>query len=135
MKRFRFERAMIAAAAVGLLASTTALAGLLQDMAVTIDEVARSASGSLGFVRNSSDRVQYIGCEPGSGGFGSTCYARNTAGVTRTCVTADPDVMNTIASLNGDSHLIFYWDQFGQCTAVYVSIESFSAPKDPGITR
>lgn len=131
MKRFRFERVMIAAAAVGLLASTTALAGMLQELPVVIDDAALSASGSLGSVHNSSDRTQYIGCNLGR--FGGHCYAQNTAGVTRSCVTQDPDVMNTIASLNGDSHLIFYWDQSGTCTAVYVSIESFSAPKEPGL--
>jgi hypothetical protein len=131
MKRFRFERAMIAAAAVGLLASTTALAGMLLELPVVIDDAALSASGSLGNVRNSHDRTQYIGCSLNrSSGF---CSAKNAAGVTRTCVTGDPDVINTIASLNDDSHLIFYWDQSGTCTAVYVSIESFSAPKEPGL--
>jgi hypothetical protein len=133
MKRFRFERATIAAAAVGLFASTSALAGMLLELPVVIDDATLSVSGSLGNVHNSSDRTQYIGCSLTSG-FGGQCYARNTAGVTRSCVTQDPDVINAIASLNGNSHLIFYWNQSGMCTSVYVSIESFSAPKEPGIT-
>jgi hypothetical protein len=132
MKRFRFERAMIAAAAVGLLASTSALAGMLLELPVVIDDATLSASGSLGNVRNSSDRTQYISCELNSD-FGGRCFAANTAGVTRSCITGDPDVMNTIAALNGDSYLIFYWNESGTCTSVYVSVESFSAPKEPGI--
>lgn len=132
MKRVRFERAMIAAAAAGLLASTSAPAGMIQDQAVTIDDASQSATGSLGFVHNSSDRVQYIGCELGFN-FGGRCVARNTAGTTRICFTRDPEVMGTISALNGDSYLTFYWDQSGTCTSVYVSVESFSVSKNPSM--
>lgn len=132
MKRVRFERAMIAAAAAGLLASTSAPAGMIQDQAVTIDDADHSATGSLGFVHNSSDRVQYIGCRLGFN-LGGRCFARNTAGVTQACFTRDPEIMATIGALNGDSYLTFKWDQNGACTAVYVSIESFSVSKNPSI--
>lgn len=106
---------------------------MIQDQAVSIDDAARSAVGSLGFVRDSSDRMQYIGCQLGFS-LGGQCFARNTAGVTRTCFTRDPDLMGTIAALNGDSYLTFYWDQSGTCTGIYVSVESFSVSKNPGST-
>jgi hypothetical protein len=131
MKRFRFRRAAIAAAAVGLLASTAAFAGHLSGQSVVISDGQRLANGDLGFVHNSSDRVQYIGCQLGTG-FGY-CYAMNKAGINRTCFTFDPAMISTLRSLKSDSYLVFKWNDSGACTNVSVLNGSHAAPKQPGM--
>lgn len=131
MKRFRFRRAAIAAASVGLLASASAFAGQLVGQPVAILDSNHQASGDLGFVHNSSDRVQYIGCQLG-GGFGY-CYAMNSAGVNRTCITSDPAKISIMRSLKSDSTLVFFWNDSGTCTSVSVSNSSVYSPKKLGM--
>jgi len=130
MKRFRFRRAAIAAASVGLLASTSAFAGQLSGQSVVVVDSQRVAFGDLGFVHNSSDRVEYIGCQLG-GGFGY-CYAMDSAGINRTCFTFDPAKIRTLRSLKSDSYLLFEWDDSGTCTIVQVINDSSSPPMKPG---
>lgn len=132
MNRFKFRRAVIAAASVGLLASTSAFAGRLQGQAVVIVDSDRFANGDLGFVHNSSNRVEYLGCQLG-GGFGY-CYAQNSAGKVRNCFTFDPAMISTLRSLKSDSSLFFYWNDSGVCTNVWVINQSSLSPKKPGMT-
>jgi hypothetical protein len=131
MKRFRFRRAAIATVSVGLLASTSAFAGQLSGQSVVIFDANHLANGDLGFVHNSSDRVQYIGCQLG-GGFGY-CYAMNSAGINRTCFTFDPTMISTLRSLKSDSYLIFHWNDSGTCTGVQVINDSSPAPMKAGM--
>jgi hypothetical protein len=131
MKRFRFRRAAIAAASVGLLASTLAFAGQLSGQHVVIFDPNHLANGDLGYVHNSSDRVEYIGCQLG-GGFGY-CYAMNSDGISRTCFTVDPATIRAIRSLKSDSYLVFVWDDSGTCTNVYVDNGSITEPKKLGM--
>ena len=75
--------------------------------------------------------MEYIGCQLG-GGFGY-CYAMNSAGINRTCITFDPAKISTMRSLKSDSYLLFYWDDSGTCTSVQVINDSTSEPKKPGM--
>jgi hypothetical protein len=127
MKRFRFDWAMIASASVGLFASASALAGFHTGQAVVIVDDDRLANGDLGYVHNTADKNEYIGCEVyGDWGY---CYAMNTAGTYRACATSDPDMVSTIRSLQSDSYLSFWWSDSGYCSSITVRTESMTEPK------
>jgi len=85
------------------------------------------ASGDLGYVRNTPDTVQYIGCQ--SSQSSGSCWAKNAAGEYKTCVTSDAAMLAVIRSLNGDGHLMFGWNGDGSCREVRVTHDSRYAPK------
>ncbi|HEV7609823.1 MAG TPA: hypothetical protein VGO61_20985 [Steroidobacteraceae bacterium] len=85
------------------------------------------ATGDLGYVRNTPDTVQYIGCQVA--GTAGVCMARNSAGVIHTCSTTDPGMMDAMRALNGDSFLVFAWNTDGTCKVVQVQNDSRLAPK------
>jgi hypothetical protein len=127
MKRIRFDWAMVASASVGLLASASALAGFHSGQAVVIIDAYHLVNGDLGYVHNTSDPNELIGCQNyGDSGY---CYARNTAGIYRACSTSDPALVRAIRSLQSDSYLIFYWSDSGYCTNIYVETDSTTVPK------
>jgi len=127
MNRFKLRLTSIACVSLGLLASTSAMAGFKTAQSVVISDLYQFANGMLGQVRNSSDTTQYIGCATWSGlGY---CYAVNSAGVSRSCSTSDADMLATIRSLSSDSSLMFYWNSSGQCTFVEVDTSSDAPPK------
>jgi len=126
----------ITAAAVGLLSvlglAATASAGQKQAVAVTIWPGAfiTVAYGSLGTARDSADLNQMIGCL--SQGSSATCWATNAAGTTVSCSTANAADLAAIHSMNGDSYLLFAWENgTGNCEWVYVRNQSNYAPKLP----
>ena len=114
-----------------LAASATAFAGFQTGQSVVIVDSSRLANGDLGYIFNSPDRSQYIGCYSYNTGTGSagSCFAQNTAGLYRSCYTDDANMIATIRSLGTDSYLIFYWDTNGRCTLVEVENDSTTAPK------
>jgi hypothetical protein len=129
MKRFRLGWVVIAPALAGLLVSTLVLAGFKAAQDVVISDSSQFANGMLGYVRNTSDTTQYVGCEAfGTSGY---CFALNSAGTYRTCVTSDSNLVANIRSLNSDSYLLFYWNSNGQCTDVVVQNSSYTPPKGP----
>jgi hypothetical protein len=107
--------------------SATAFAGMKTGQPVVINDGSRFANGELGYVRNTPDSVQYIGCTI-KGNAGS-CTARNAAGTTRSCSTTDAKWLSTIAAVNGDSYLYFRWDTEGKCNLIIVENHSTPAPK------
>jgi hypothetical protein len=115
----------IAIAIAGL--STTAWAGFHTAQQVVISDPGMFANGDLGYVHNTADLTQYIGCS--SYGTSASCMARNLAGVLRSCSTANPSMLAAIHSLNGDSHLYFGWNAAGQCTFVNVRNASYTEEK------
>ena len=122
----RFCRAatlVVAAAAI----STTAFAGFKSGQQVVIIDGSKFANADLGYVRNTGDSTQYIGCEV-SGDVGY-CTARNRDGLTRSCSTSVAKWVNTIRALNGDSYLYFKWDTNGNCVNISVENTSTTAPK------
>jgi hypothetical protein len=110
----------------------TALAGHKVNSPVIVDLADRSAQGSLGSARNSTDTFQHIGCEVTSATWGHqvTCAARDAAGVTASCVNlVDDGMRDTVRAMNGDSYLVFRLDEIGQCTQITVRNRSELAPK------
>ena len=113
----------------GLFASTAAMAGLQTGKPVVINDSGMVANGELGYVRNTPDRTQYIGCTSSSNNV-ANCFAVDINGISRTCVTTNPSFLATIRSLNGDSYLVFYWSPTtGQCTSVEAVNDSTTTPK------
>jgi len=129
MKRFTLGLVMMASTSVGLLASTSVLAGFKTAQQVFIFDAGQFANGNLGYARNTSDATQSIGCW--NDGTTGHCYAANSAGIYRQCSTSDPGMLAAIRSLNGDSYLLFYWNSGGQCTYIQVENSSSTTPKGP----
>ena len=116
---------LIAIAALGI--GVAAHAGFHTAQAVVISDPGMFANGDLGYVHNTPDLIQYIGCT--SYGTNANCMARNLAGVTRSCSTANAAHLAAIHSLNGDSHLYFGWNAAGSCTFVNVRNASYTEEK------
>ena len=125
MKRRKLGFVAGALAVLGL--SATAFAGFHQGQQVVIIDASSFANGDLGYVFNTPDAIQYIGCVTSGGS--AQCYARNLAGLSRSCSTANPTLLEAIHALNGDSYLIFGWNAAGQCTFINVSNTSLTVPK------
>jgi hypothetical protein len=126
MKAFS-HRIFAIALTLGMCAS--AFAGNKNSVEVSINTVGPKpyATGHLGYVRNTPDQVQYIGCQV-STTLGS-CYAVNSAGFAASCSTTDPATLELIRSLKGDSGLYFRWDANGNCMSILVRNDSMVAPK------
>jgi hypothetical protein len=117
---------------MGLL-SSSAYAGLHEWEQVTINDSMKSASGSIGAVRNSADGTQYIGCDVvlWNGSFHGRevhCYARDQFGNTRDCRTRDGDAVSVAASITSDSRLQFNWSG-SNCEQIQVRNSSTWEPK------
>ncbi len=109
--------------------AASAFAGLKQTYEVYFgtNPLKPYADGDLGAARNSADGQQYIGCEATA--TSGDCYAVNSVGVYRSCVTTDPAQLAVIRSLHGDGHLFFTWDTSGNCVTIRVRYDSLSPPK------
>jgi hypothetical protein len=120
----RISLTLFAAAAL----SGSALAGFQTEQQVVMSDAQMMANGDVGYVHNTSDDVQYIGClVAGDEGY---CFARRQDGVVRTCWSNDPRWVTTMAAVSSDSYLIFYWNTAGYCTGMTVRNESVTAPKN-----
>lgn len=107
--------------------SASALAGFRTGQQVVMSEENQFANGDLGYVHQTSDDVQYIGCfVAGDAGY---CFARTPAGVTRSCWSDEPRWVNAMAGVSKDTYLIFYWDAGGYCTYISARNGSTGAPE------
>jgi hypothetical protein len=79
--------------------AVSASAGTKTNTGVLINDSIGYASGSLDSARNSADTMQYINCEMYASG-NIQCKARNSAGVQRTCSTANTDFVKTVQMIN-----------------------------------
>jgi hypothetical protein len=104
------------------MAGVAAVAGEQLAREVTYDAIKPFVSGDLGYVRNTPDTVQYLGCF--INGASAICQARNSAGLAKSCITTDPDKVNALRSLNGDSRLAFGWNADGTCSSIIVYNDS-----------
>ena len=120
------KRTLLTVLAAGLL-SATALAGMKTGQPVVIMDASKFANGELGYVRNTADTVQYIGCT--TKGDAGSCTARNSAGLTRSCSSTEARWVNTMRAVSGDTYLYFKWDADGKCVMVIVDNNSTPAPK------
>jgi hypothetical protein len=120
---------------VGIIAAScvaaAALAGAKYAGPTTIYTDFNLARGQLGYTYNSSNTTEAIGCTTdSSGGFTyAYCWAMDAFGTYRGCLATDPQLIDTIRALNGDSQLNFNWDAAGICTRISVDQFSYSDPK------
>ena len=124
----RMTKGFAAGAALLLGVSATAFAGFHQAQQVVIIDASSFANGDLGYVHNTPDSIQYIGCT--TSGSSASCFARNLAGLSRSCSTSNPTMLAALHALNGDSYLIFGWNPSGQCTFISVHNGSLTAQKN-----
>jgi hypothetical protein len=96
--------------------SASAFAGFRTAQQVVMSDEKKLANGDLGYVHQTSDDVQYIGCfVAGDEGY---CFARNLAGDTRSCWSNEAKWVSAMAAVGSDTHLTFYWNDGGYCTFV-----------------
>jgi hypothetical protein len=132
MKRISMVLGLVAVAS---LVGVKAFAGYRWGSPVIIDTTNRSAQGTMGTVRASSDSVQSIGCavraSAGNPNATVNCYATDAAGNSVQCFASDPIFAQAASAMTDDSHLVFKWNGSGTCT--YLSVENYSsnAPIQP----
>jgi hypothetical protein len=119
-----------------LLAGTGALAGskIVRNVYVSSSTGGGYAYGSLGNARTSSDTVQYIGCTTSSGSAGDvamTCFAKSSSGITGSCTSSVPALVEDARSVTADAYIDFRWDGAGKCLQLTVSHASHYQPTVP----
>jgi hypothetical protein len=124
--------------AVLLLGSSPAMAGLVQPapVSVTLFSIGGGrASGDMATARFSKDSVAFIGCGvrriysiDGSFGVFGFCEARTSSGVTGTCFSQDPALIESLASISDYSFIVFSWNASGACTSIGNSTQSVYLP-------
>jgi hypothetical protein len=88
------------------------------------------AAGNLGDVYNSADGVQYIGCSAYAGGVFCSAGAANGKEQLY-CSSYDPALVPVALSVNSDTLLQFFVDEYGTCLDIRVWKYSAYAPKAP----
>src|SRR4029453_4551548 len=114
--------------AVLLLGSSAALAGLVEPAPVSVTLFSTGggrASGDMVTARFSKDAVAFLGCGvrriyslDGTFGVFGFCGARTSSGVTGTCFSEDPALIESLASISDYSFITFTWDATGTCTSI-----------------
>src|SRR5215510_6046183 len=108
----------------GTLLATAALAGRQNPVTVDIvdtwdpvNEVGRTATGTLGGAYNSANNIEYVGCSLHTvvQGNYARCFARNAANVYRSCFTWNPAQIDIIREIRSDSQILFQWNEDGSC--------------------
>ncbi len=128
------SRPAILGAVAMLLVTGAAYGGYRVNYATMAVPASSYASGQLANARASSNNVERLSCSASAlPGYGyASCYARNAAGTSVSCLTDDPGMVNLISSVKGDSELYFEWNpSTGRCTMIMVSNGSSYAPKQP----
>jgi hypothetical protein len=97
MKAFS-HRTPAAVLAMSALAAT-AFAGDKYSQEVYFSIKYAYASGSLGFVRNTPDTVQFIGCTVTE--TVGVCFARDSTGVLHGCSSTDAGMVDAMRAING----------------------------------
>jgi hypothetical protein len=116
---------MLAALAVSTAFGGIALAGYhWPGDQVMIDNVARTAQGTMGTVRASSDNVQRIGCvlfaSTGDSSAHVQCFATDATGNAIQCGVDATSFAQAAGAITGSSHIIFHWDATNTCTFLSV---------------
>ncbi len=107
--------------------SASAFAGFQTGQQVVMSDAKKLANADLGYVHQTTDNVQYVGCfVAGNAGY---CFAQNRLGVARSCWSDDPKWVKVMSAVSKDSYLVFYWDDAGYCTSVSVRNGSTGVPK------
>jgi hypothetical protein len=107
--------------------SATALAGFRTGQQVVMMDQQKMVNGDVGYVHQSADDVQYIGCF--TAGYAGYCFASNRDGVTRSCWSDEPRWVNAMSAVGRDTYLVFYYDDAGYCTYVSARNGSVGEPR------
>jgi hypothetical protein len=86
-----------------------------------------SAYGTMVDARGSADDMQIIGCSIVAGGI-AWCSARNSAGVSGACSTANSDFVAAIRSVTDESYISFNWYNGGTCANLVIHKYSHFKP-------
>jgi hypothetical protein len=129
---------LIAVAILGL-GSSVALAGLVQDLPVTVTlnpDGSGNAAGNMATARFSKNNVEFIGCgvrriEDGAGGLivFAFCQAADAANVQGFCTTENPALIQSIGDIDDFSFITFSWTAAGVCRSIGSSTQSFYIPQ------
>jgi len=105
--------------------------GLKYTAPVYVDNVNRYANGGIGYARNTSNAVEYIGCaiSQNSGSQSMSCSARNAAGTAVSCYSSDAAFVAAARTLGIDEYISFSANSSGTCTSLYVEHYSYNQPK------
>ena len=124
-------------AAATLFASLAAYAGIKAESPVALIRNPNGTaliSGSLGSTRNSSSSSSQMGCQvfafSGSTTRLASCFGNDGTSVL-SCSTGDQAIVDTIASMSGDSLVNITVDATGLCSQITLQTESWIAPKIP----
>ena len=118
-----------------LLLSSHAYAGKFQIAPVEIDFTAQKAQGNLIAARFSKNEEERIGCAVGNNDKVHYAYCEASLGNEKDafCITDDPAMIDTIASINTFSFVYFEWkyDELGDavCSHVTVATRSIHIPE------
>lgn len=111
----------------------TAHAGKRTPAPVVINSANRSASGSVGSARNSSDNTQYIKCTTSTSltSHMITCTAMDSNNHPASCsmIGDDTNPILGLSVMSESSMITFTWDSSGNCTSVLISTYSDYVPK------
>jgi hypothetical protein len=91
-----------------------------------------NAAGGFGPVRNSTDTVQYIGCDLNASATAQSvyCYAHDSGTTQLACSSTTPSHIAAVKALSSSSFLAFTTDPLGiTCTSVVVVNSSIDSPK------
>ncbi|WP_394539179.1 hypothetical protein PRJ39_01190 [Lysobacter enzymogenes] len=116
---------------------TTAQAGDKIDVPVTLETNAQGqvtrAYGMIASARNSADNQQLIGCYITVSGtqLRAGCEARNAAGVSTLCFSANPNIVAAAQAVGPDSYIDFNREANGNCSGLYVANNSVNPVKQP----
>ena len=130
MKRNKILCGLVLAALSLGAAGAVSASGYKATYPTVVDNINSSARGSLGSTRNVGDGGSYIGCTARrytDGRVIGQCMAGASSGV-KSCTTDDPDMIEQIRSVKGDSYLEFTWSG-GTCTSLHVANWSHFEPK------
>lgn len=118
------SRVFMSAAALAALLSVAAIAqaGTRWAYQVSINDGSRYAVGTMTDARGSADYNQSIGCYHNTAS--ATCYATNSAGLSRSCTTSNVAMIDVIRSISSESYIYFMWNTDGTCN--YVLVENSS---------
>jgi hypothetical protein len=112
----------IGVALVGI--SSLSIAGQRLVYPVSINDTYSFAVGTVSDARGSADNAQYIHCynNAGAGWSGPSggCTAANAAGVTRTCYTSSPVLVDAIRSISSETYIYFTWAADGSCSYLFI---------------
>jgi hypothetical protein len=114
-----------------------AIAGFVQPAPVLVDTTAMLAQGDQVSARYSKNDVEFIGCgmrkvatgpDTATFNFGF-CQATDAAGVGILCTTANPELLDAIASSADFGFITFSWNADLECTRIGFSNQSFYLPQ------